>query len=105
VDEVMKKIQLFSFLFFTILAATSCKKDYNAQVCEELLFKKFKGFPNAANEFSKNCQDVPIKFNQKICQKALKGLVLDGNINRLKRIHGEKVENCFTQNDLLNFKK
>lgn len=66
---------------------------------------KFKGFPNASHRFDKYCQDMPIKYTQKVCHSALTSLVMNGNIEKVKKTFGPKVVRCFTENDLINFKK
>lgn len=59
--------------------------------------------PKAAHEFQENCQNVPIKYTQEICKKALNVLIFTGNLAKVKEEFGDKALECFTENDLKKF--
>jgi hypothetical protein len=67
--------------------------------------KSFKGSPIAANKFKNNCKGITNKYSNKICKQALQGLMMGSSREDLEERFGEKIMNCFTQNDLNNFLK
>lgn len=98
------KLYYVLFLFFLIgIFATSCVKKPDQAECEELSMKVFKGVPSSINDFKEYCQDYKVKYTGNLCQKALASLIMGSDEKKLKEKFGNKIMNCFTQNDLDNF--
>ena len=91
-------IILFSFF-------SACNKEYNEETCQQLLFRSYKGSPQANNEMIKNCQGIKLKYSKKDCQKALEKLIISGQLSSIKRSYGEDIKKCFSENDIKNFSK
>lgn len=91
-------------LFFLLtLTFSLCSCEKVAVDCEALSMATFRGIPQSAKEFKDSCQNTPVHYTKELCQKALLDLVYFKSLAKVKEIHGEAVEGCFTQNDLLKF--
>lgn len=90
-------------LLLLALLLTSCQKEYNTEICDELAQQTFKGYPNQSREFADNCQGIKINYPPQRCQEALQGLMLGKSIKELQEVFGPKVEGCFTKSDLEKF--
>jgi hypothetical protein len=95
---------IYKILLILGLALSSCsKKNYTQDDCEELSMKKFKGYQRESHLFDKNCKSFTIHYSKMRCQKALKEMILGSSLEQLKKKHGSKVDQCFTDNDLQKF--
>lgn len=88
-----------------LITVFACSKDYDAEVCSELAFKKFHGQPNASNEYDKNCSNITHKYTPEICQKALNSLINQGSKQLIIKKYGEPALKCFTEKDFRLFMK
>ncbi len=91
------------FISFIFLVLFSCTSAPDKDECEELSMKKYKGIPTASNRFDKFCQNISIKYTEKLCQKALIEFMMNGDVTSLKEKYGDKIIHCFTQDDLNRF--
>lgn len=82
--------------------SVACQK-IDADYCDDLAFKTFKGHPPSAHKYKKNCLKIKHKYTKELCQKALKDLVVVGNENKMRKNYGQKIMMCFSQNDLKRF--
>lgn len=95
-----------SILVITILAALSaCNPHYDAEACNVLSMKAYKGIPNSQNLLHENCKDIDIKYTSQLCQQALENLMMTNNLAETKLKFGDPVEHCFTGDDLSRFAK
>ena len=97
-------------LFFITLLLFSCKKEYNKETCQDLLFKHFKGVAVASltngNEFEKNCKAIKIEYTKDTCQRALNHVLLSRRPitkKRIKKKFGDKILNCFNKSELKKY--
>lgn len=97
-DGLMKTL-----LLPLLLSLTSCTPEYDAESCNELSMKKYKGIPHAHNEFEQHCQGMEIKYTPELCQKALVHLMSKNDLAQTKKKFGDPIENCFTGDDLRRF--
>lgn len=89
---------LFTFL--------SCSKNYDAEVCDDLAMKKYRGQPFESNEYDKNCMGkIQHKITTQMCQSALESLITEGKEEILKQKFGPKIMSCFTGDDLKKYLK
>lgn len=86
-----------------ILITISCNQHSALENCDELSMKKYKGIPNAYQNFEKGCQGAKIKYTEEVCQKALLELIKTKSLLQVKENFGDPIKNCFTENDLRNF--
>ena len=93
---MMKRILMWGL--FVIVAG--CSKTYDREICEELSMKKFKGWPQAAYEFEKNCGNIDILYSGEHCQKAFNELNMGKKLPELKKHFGPKIHKCFNESDL-----
>jgi len=102
----MKNIVLASQLI-VLLSYSSCieKKNYSAELCEELSMKFFRGLPKPSKEFKDNCGKYKLNYTQEKCKKALQDLMLGTNQVALEKKHGSKIMGCFNKGDLERFLK
>lgn len=83
---------------------TSCQETvYDQNTCEDLSLKKFRGFPRAAHDFDTNCQSIKVQYTPEKCSLALGKLILGTEMSQLKTIYGERISQCFNQNDIDKF--
>lgn len=94
---------LYAFFVALSLLCSCSNKVYNSDTCDDLSMKSFKGFPKEANEFKTNCKDIEIFYTHELCQQALQKLVMGEPISKLKKDFGEKIDGCFSENDLKKF--
>lgn len=83
-----------------LLIFLGCNKKYDLESCNELSMKKFKGFTDAKEKFSKNCMNFEVKYTPELCQSALTDLILNNDLTEIKRKYGDPIESCFTPEDL-----
>ncbi len=89
-----------------LLALTSCfKKEYNQKTCQEIAFKAYKGHPRSNHEFDKNCKNIKLLFDPKMCQAALVYLIASNSEKLTAQKYGQESIKCFTKNDLKKFSK
>ena len=102
----MKHLTLLSFLTF-LLTYYSCveKKNYTAEICDDLSMKFFRGLPKPSKDYKDNCSDFNLSYTQEKCKKALQDLMLGTNSSKLKDKHGDKIMGCFNEGDLNRFLK
>jgi hypothetical protein len=94
-----------TLLILMLLSLTSCSPDYDADACNELSMKKYKGIPHAHNQFEKHCQGFDIKYTPEVCQKALVHLMSKNSLAETKKNFGDPIEHCFTGDDVRRFSK
>lgn len=63
----------------------------------------FKGSPTAANEFSRHCKNIPIRYTHELCQNALNDLIISGSLGQVTKRYGDQVRGCFSENDINRF--
>ena len=97
-------INYLSLLILTSLLL-SCNAKYDAEACNVLSMKRFKGVPTSKKEFEENCKDFKIKYTAQVCQEALQGLMMSGDLKGVKEDFGAPIENCFSESDLKRFAK
>lgn len=90
---------------FFIFLLSSCHREYNKEVCQDLSFRAFKGVPQAAHDFQRHCQEITIEYDHQRCQQALNDLIISASLVRTLERHGEEAKGCFSQNDLNTFVK
>jgi hypothetical protein len=86
-----------------VLTAGCQPQPFDQERCEQLSMKSFKGIPHSAQLFKNHCQHLTIVYHQQHCQKALESLILQHSLKEIKEKFGEKIEHCFTSNDLKKF--
>jgi len=95
------KVLTFSFL---LIATIACNKtEFTKKECEELSMKKYKGYQRESHQFDNYCKMYQIHYTSSRCQKALKKLILGTPLTKLKQLHGEDIDQCFTKNDIKHF--
>ncbi|MCY4524074.1 MAG: hypothetical protein OXB84_04975 [Halobacteriovoraceae bacterium] len=77
-------------------------KTYDKDTCEELSMRKYRGWPQAAYEFEKNCRNIKILYTTEHCQKAFNKLNMGVKLSRLKEEFGPKIDKCFNESDIKN---
>ena len=90
---------------FLLLILVSCNKTYDLEACNDLSMKKFKGFTDAKKKFAENCTNFKVTYTEERCQAALNDLILNNDLARVKANFGEKIETCFTDQDLKKYSK
>lgn len=88
-----------------LLLLVSCNKTYDQAACEDLAMKKFKGFTDAKKKFADNCTSFKIEYTEEKCQAALNDLILNNDLNRVKTNFGDRIETCFTEQDLKKYNR
>ena len=93
----------FSVIILLILT-TSCKKEYDANSCQNLIFKQSKGLNAAAgtkaNDFKKFCKGKKVKITLEQCKSATNyALTSFSQVTekKLKAKYGEEVLNCLNK--------
>ena len=105
-EDHLKKLFRPILTILLLFSLQGCfSKNYQLEDCETLSMKKFKGWPNAANEFDDHCLKYDLKYSQKTCQQALQALIAQKSEEDLKKTFGDQIMDCFTSNDLDNFLK
>lgn len=99
----MAKTNFFILLFISCLL--SCNKTYDAESCNELSFKSFKGSPKALKELEANCTKIDYKYTKEICQKVLTRFILTGDSKLVMKEYGPQALSCLTENDIEKFGK
>lgn len=92
------------FLFIALFFLTACQ-EYDANKCEELATKAFRGFPSESNEYKKNCGAIPHDLTLKKCQNVLEFFILKGKVETVEQQFGERSSKCLTDNDLKKFSR
>lgn len=98
---MIKHLSFFTLLFLLLSGCNS--KKYDADACNVLSMKRYKGVPTSKKEFDENCKNFEIKYTAEVCQSALQGLMRTGSLKEIKKEFGDPIENCFSESDLKRF--
>jgi hypothetical protein len=94
---------MIKLLPFLLLMA--CNPKYDADTCNVLSMKRYKGVPTSKKQFEENCKEYEIIYTAEVCQLALENLMRTGSLKETKGKFGEPIENCFSESDLKRFAK
>ena len=93
----------FSVIILLILT-TSCKKEYDANSCQNLIFKQSKGLNAAAgtmaNDFKKFCKGKNVKITLEQCKSATNYVLTSFSQvseKKIKAKYGEEILNCLNK--------
>jgi hypothetical protein len=99
-------IKLYSLLpLLPFLLLVGCDTKYDANACNVLSMKIYKGVPTSKKQFEENCKEFEIKYTSEVCQSALENLMRTGSLEETKSKFGDPIEHCFSHNDLKRFAK
>ncbi|HXH75335.1 MAG TPA: hypothetical protein VNJ08_10245 [Bacteriovoracaceae bacterium] len=93
-------IQL-TFLFLLV----GCNTKYDADACNVLSMKRYKGMPKSKNLFEENCKNFEIKYTAELCQEALVYLMKTSSLAETEKEFGGPIKHCFSESDLKRFSK
>jgi hypothetical protein len=102
----MERTKIYTLLtLLPFLLLMGCDTEYNANACNVLSMKRYKGVPTSKKQFEENCKEFEIKYTAKVCQSALEHLIRTGSLIETKKEFGDPIEHCFSQSDLRRFAK
>ena len=91
-------------IIILFLNLSSCKKEYDDESCQNLIFKQAKGLNAAAgtraNDFEKHCKNKNIKITLEQCKEASNYMLSSFKKvteKKIKAKFGEEVLNCFNK--------
>ena len=101
----------FSIIIFLIIT-TSCKKEYDVDSCQKLIFKQAKGLNAAAgtkaNDFKKYCKGKKVKITIKQCKRATNYMLTSPTKvteKKIKAKYGKEIMNCLNKSMIKKYIK
>ena len=88
-----------------VLLLSSCSQKVTPEQCDIWGLETFRGKPNAAHEYKKNCQEMDHLYKPDLCQKALVDVGLGMSLPTLEKKYGSRVGECFNQDQHRQFFK
>jgi hypothetical protein len=67
--------------------------------------KYYRGLPKPSKLYKSHCEKKvdTLVYTPEVCKKAMANLMLSGSEQRLKKMHGDRIMECFNQGDLERF--
>ena len=91
-------------IIILLIISTSCKKEYDSNSCQSLVFKQAKGLNAAAgtkaNDFKKYCKGIKLRITLEQCKRATNYLLTSFSKvteKQIKAKYGQEVMNCLNK--------